>query len=56
MKDRTRHLTHAIVNLEHVSHNLQILQTLVGKRPLWPAIKADAYAALSDLTTETFTR
>jgi len=39
----TRHATCALVRLDHLTHNLQVLQQLVGKRPLWPAIKANAY-------------
>jgi alanine racemase len=31
------------VRLDHLTHNLQLLQELVGARPLWPAIKANAY-------------
>jgi alanine racemase len=49
LNDRTRHLTHAIINPEHVTHNLQILQTLVGNRSLWPAIKANAYGHGAEL-------
>jgi alanine racemase len=35
--------TRALVHLDHLTHNMQLLQELVGKRPLWPAIKANAY-------------
>lgn len=37
------HLTQAIIHLDRLSHNMQLLQQLVGDRPLWPAIKANAY-------------
>jgi alanine racemase len=40
---RTSHLTQAFVNLGHLAHNMRLLQAHVGKRPLWPAIKANAY-------------
>ncbi len=49
MDDRTSHLTQALINLDHVTHNLQLLQTQVGGRPLWPAIKANAYGHGADL-------
>jgi len=44
----TRHLTKAFINLEHLSHNLRLLQEHVGERPLWPAIKANAYGHGAD--------
>jgi alanine racemase len=40
---KTSHLTQAFINLGHLTHNVGLLQELVGKRPLWPAIKANAY-------------
>ena len=40
---RASHLTQAIINLDHLTHNMGLLQELVGKRPLWPAVKANAY-------------
>ena len=39
----TSHLTKTYIHLDHLSHNIQLLQALVGKRPMWPAIKANAY-------------
>jgi len=36
-------LTKAFVNLHHLTHNMRLLQELVGSRQLWPCIKADAY-------------
>jgi alanine racemase len=40
---RNTHLTQAIINLDHLSHNMALLQKLAGDRPLFPAIKANAY-------------
>jgi alanine racemase len=37
------HLTRAYIHLDHLTHNLRLLQGLAGDRPLWPVIKADAY-------------
>ena len=37
------HLTRAYIRLDHLSHNVGLLQDLVGKRMVWPAIKANAY-------------
>ena len=37
------HLTRAYIHLDNLSHNMNLLQRLVGKRPLWPAIKANGY-------------
>jgi alanine racemase len=37
------HLTRACIHLGRLTHNLQLLQELAGDRPLWPAIKANAY-------------
>jgi alanine racemase len=39
----TSHLTRAFIDLDHLTHNMRLLQSLVGNRPLWPAIKANAY-------------
>ena len=36
-------LTRAIIHLDHLTHNLRLLQEQVGDRPLWPVVKADAY-------------
>lgn len=43
MSYRTSHLTRAYINLDHLAHNMRLLQEHVGARPLWPAIKANAY-------------
>ncbi|WP_455220537.1 alanine racemase [Kaarinaea lacus] len=40
---RAEHLTKAYIHLDHLTHNIRLLQELVGKRPMWPAIKANAY-------------
>jgi alanine racemase len=40
---RASHPTRALVHLDRLAHNLRLLRELVGGRPLWPAIKADAY-------------
>jgi alanine racemase len=37
------HLTQVIIHLDRLSHNMRLLQQQVGDRPLWPAIKANAY-------------
>lgn len=49
MDYRTSHLTQAFINLDHVTHNLRLLQEQVGTRQLWPAIKADAYGHGADI-------
>jgi alanine racemase len=36
-------LTRVYISLKNLDHNLSLLQDLAGGRPLWPAIKADAY-------------
>ncbi len=43
MADGPSHLTRALIHLDRLAHNLRLLQELVGDRPLWPAIKAEAY-------------
>ena len=43
MSGRITHFTQAHINLGHLAHNMRLLQEHVGKRPLWPAIKANAY-------------
>lgn len=37
------HPTQAIIHLDRLSHNIRLLQEQAGNRPLWPAIKANAY-------------
>ena len=36
-------LTKAFIHLDRLTHNLRLLQELVGERLLWPVIKGDAY-------------
>src|SRR5215510_230471 len=41
---RTSHATQAFIHLDHLAHNMRLLQKQVGPyRRLWPAIKANAY-------------
>jgi alanine racemase len=37
------HLTAAFIHLDRLTRNMRLLQELVGARPMWPAIKANAY-------------
>jgi alanine racemase len=43
MYSHPHHLTRAIINLDHLTDNMGLLQELAGRRPMWPAIKANAY-------------
>lgn len=36
-------LTRVFIHLDRLTHNVRLLQKLVGTRALWPVIKADAY-------------
>lgn len=36
-------LTRVFIHLDRLTRNLRLLQEQVGKRPLWPVIKGDAY-------------
>ncbi len=36
-------MTQAFIDLDNLTHNMKLLQDHVGKLPLWPAIKANAY-------------
>ena len=47
-----RHPTRAIVHLDRLAHNLGLLQELVGKRPLWPCIKANAYGHGAEIVAQ----
>ena len=38
-----RHLTKAYIHLGRLTHNLRLLQALVGKVSIWPVLKANAY-------------
>jgi alanine racemase len=46
---RTSHLTQVFIHLEHLAYNMRLLHELVGRRPLWPAIKANAYGHGADI-------
>jgi alanine racemase len=37
------HPTQAKIYLDRLTHNVRLLQELAGERPMWPAIKANAY-------------
>lgn len=56
MSYRTSHLTRAYINLGHLAHNMRLLQDHVGKRPLWPAIKANAYGHDARIIGESLVR
>ena len=43
MQTNTNHLTRAEINLDHLTHNMALLQELAGTRRMWPAIKANGY-------------
>lgn len=43
MAHGAQHLTRVFIHLDRLTHNLRLLQELAGTRPLWPAIKANAY-------------
>ena len=49
MDDRTSHVTQACIHLENLTHKMRLLQELVGHRPLWPALKANAYGHGADM-------
>ena len=40
---QAEHLTQITLRLDHLGDNLKLLSGLAGDRPLWPAIKANAY-------------
>lgn len=41
--------TRALIHLDRLAHNMRILQARAGTRPLWPAIKANAYGHGADI-------
>ena len=44
MRDhRKSHPTQVLIDLDNLAHNMRLLERLAGGRPLWPAIKANAY-------------
>ncbi len=42
-------LTRAFIHTDRLTHNLGVLQRLAGDRPLWPAVKANAYGHGSEI-------
>ncbi len=46
---RATHHTRAYVHLARLTRNMRLLQGLAGERPMWPAIKADAYGHGAEL-------
>ena len=40
---RTDFPTRALIHLDRLARNVRLLRELAGDRPLWPAIKANAY-------------
>jgi alanine racemase len=46
-----KHLTQALIHLDHLTHNVRLLGELVSGRPLWPAIKANAYGHGVEMVT-----
>jgi alanine racemase len=49
---RATHPTRAWIHLDCLAHNLRLLRELVGGRPLWPAIKANAYGHGAQLVAQ----
>ena len=44
MRDHRRsHPTQLLIDLDNLAHNMRLLGRLAGGRPLWPAVKANAY-------------
>jgi alanine racemase len=43
MSTQAPHPTQAFIHLDRLARNLRLLQGEVGARPLWPAVKANAY-------------
>jgi alanine racemase len=37
------HPTRAVIHLDRLARNLRLLRELAGGRPVWPAVKANAY-------------
>lgn len=51
MSENNGHLSVAWINLDNLAHNMRLLQEL-AERPLWPAIKANAYGHGMELVAE----
>lgn len=43
VESAARHLTKAYIHLDRLTHNLRLLQGLVGNASVWPVLKANAY-------------
>lgn len=43
LEPRARHLTKAVIHLDHLTHNLRLLEREAGRAALWPVLKANAY-------------
>jgi alanine racemase len=50
------HPTRALVQLDRLGANLRLLRELAGGRPVWPALKADAYGHGAVLVARELTR
>lgn len=50
------HLTQAIIDLGRLRHNMELLQSLAGNRPLFPAVKANAYGHGDDIVARELVR
>ena len=49
MTHRSSHHTRALIDVGRLRHNVALLRSEVGDRPLWPAIKANAYGHGAEL-------
>jgi alanine racemase len=50
------YLSKAFIHLDRLTHNLGVLQRQVGDRPLWPAVKANAYGHGIDIVARHLVR
>ena len=55
MVNHENRLTKAFIHLGRLTHNLNLLQSLVGDRPLWPCIKGSAYGHESQIVARHLT-
>ena len=42
-RELDEHPTEALIHLDRLTHNVRLVEQTIGGRPLWPAIKANAY-------------
>ncbi len=49
------HPTQTLIHLDRLTHNVRLIEQLVGGRPLWPAIKANAYGHGADIVAHHLT-